>query len=449
MTAELTPDESAAIERFRTLLRFRTESPPEAADTNWAEFEAFRAAVAELYPALSAALELELVDGHSMVFRWPGRAEGEPAVLMAHYDVVPASDEGWVYPPFAAEMVGTGADRTIWSRGTLDDKGALVTILEAVERRVAAGFVPEHEVLLCFGHNEEVFGSGADEIVRVLGERGVRPRFVLDEGGAVVRGVFPGVEQPIAVVGVSEKGIMTVELVVEQAGGHASTPPAMTATARLARAIDRIRRNPFPVSLSETNREMVRTLGAHASGPIRWAADNLDKTGGTLARVFGQLGDETSAMVRTTAAVTMLSGSMAANALAERATATVNVRIAVGSSVAETITHLTRAVRDDQVRIVVVEANEPSPTSPTHGPAWELLSRTIEETFADTIVTPYIMLGASDARKYTRISEHVYRFSPFDMSGDERATLHAVNERIRVSTYLRGITFYEALIGGL
>lgn len=447
MSADLSPD--AAVDRFRALLRFATVSLSDPAEIDWAPYVGFRAAVAELYPGIAAGLELTLIDGHSMVFRWVGHSDAAPSVLMAHYDVVPASDEGWQHPPFAAELTGSGAEATIWARGALDDKGALVTTLEAVEAHLAAGFVPANDVYLCFGHNEEVFGSGAIAIVEHLRGLGVTPALVLDEGGAVVEGIFPGVTRPIAVVGVSEKGIMTLRLTVRQPGGHASTPPRMTATARLARAIDRIRRSPFPVSLGDTNREMIRTLGAHASGPLRWASQRLDRTGPALAQLFGQLSDETSAMVRTTAAVTQLSGAMAANALPEHASATVNVRIGVDSSVAAAVRHLTRAVRDAAVAIEVVEASEPSATSPTAGPAWELLRASIESTFDDVIVTPYVMLGASDARTYTRISEHVYRFSPFDMSGAERGTLHAQNERIRVDSYLRGIEFYRTLIRGL
>jgi len=251
------------------------------------------------------------------------------------------------------------------------------------------------------------------------------------------------------VIGVSEKGITSIMLTVEQLGGHASTPPRLTATARLARAIVRLNAKPFPARFSPTNLEMITTLGAHATGPLKWVFGNLWLTRPLLLRLFARLGDETNAMVRTTQAVTQLSGSQAANALAERAVATVNVRIAVGSSVDEAVRHVRSAIRDDAVSIEALHPSEPSPVSPTTGPAWQLLSRTITETFEGVIVTPYIQLGASDSRHFTRISEHVYRFSPFEMSAEERGTLHAVNERIKIATWLRGIRFYERLIGSL
>jgi len=438
--------DSDALERFRALLRIPTVSQADPDDTDWAAFGSFRRAVTVLYPRLSAALELELVAGHSLLYRWRGRGSGAPTVLMAHYDVVPASDDGWVHPPFAATLVGDGPERQLWGRGTLDDKGALVTILEAVERLVTAGFTPENDVYLSFGHNEETAGDGAAAVVATLDERGVRPSLVIDEGGAIAEGVFPGVKSPVAYVGVSEKGLTNLRLSVEQAGGHASTPPKLTATARLARAIVRLDAQPFPARMSPTTLEMITTLGAHVSGPLGVVFRGARATRPLLLAVFARLSDETRALIRTTHAVTELRGSAAANVLAEHASATVNIRIAVGSSVAEAVAHVTRAIHDDAVRIEVLEASEPSPVSPTTGEGWNLLRELIETTYPGTVVAPYIQLGASDSRRFTRISDNVYRFSPFRMSAEERATLHAKNERIHVATWLSGIDFYEALV---
>ncbi len=436
----------AALEHLRTLVRIPTISRLDPADTDWALFDRFVAELPRLYPALHTALERELVAGHSMLYHWKGRTDGPPSVLMAHYDVVSATDAGWTHPPFAAELVGEGEDQLVWGRGTLDDKGSLVAVLEGVEAAAAAGQVPERDLFLSFGHDEETVGSGAQAIVELLADRGIRPGFVLDEGGAVVEGIFPGVTDPIAVVGVSEKGILTLTLTVDQDGGHASTPPRLSATVRLARAIVRLNTRPFRSHFTPTNLEMIRTVGAHARNPLRWIFRNLALTRPLLLMLFGRLSDETRAMVRTTQAVTMLDGSQAANALAERAVATVNIRVAVGSSVAATVEHVRKAVRDPLVRLDVLQPNEPSPVSPTSGDAWRMLSETIDETYPGTIVTPYIMLGASDSRHFTTISDSVYRFSPFEMSLAERGTLHAMNERMHVSTFLRGVDFYTRLV---
>jgi carboxypeptidase PM20D1 len=363
--------------------------------------------------------------------------------------VVPATNERWEHQPFDADLVGEGDDQELWGRGTLDDKGALVSILEAVEASLERGVTPHNDIYLSFGHNEETSGSGTIAIVALLESRGIRPAFVLDEGGAVVEGIFPGVTKPIAVVGVSEKGIMSVELSVAQDGGHASTPPKLSATTRLARAIVRLNGRPFLASFTTPNIEMIRTIGAHARQPYRWVFTNLWLTRGLLLWLFARLGDETNAMIRTTAVVTQLSGSLAENALAETATAILNVRVAIDSSVDAALAHIRHAIRDDVVTVTPLHPSEPSPVSPTTGAPWNLLRATAEAVYPGTVVTPYIQLGASDSRHFTRICDAVYRFTPFEISLEERGTLHAVNERIHVATWLRGIEFYEKLVAAL
>jgi carboxypeptidase PM20D1 len=436
------------VERFRALLRIPTISHLESASVDWQQFERFVTLIKELYPGVHTSLEREIVAEHSLLYRWPGASSTDPVVLLAHYDVVDATDERWDHPPFAAELVGDGPNAELWGRGTLDDKGALVCILEAVEGLLARGFTPANDVYLSFGHDEETMGSGATAIAALMAARGIRPALVLDEGGAIVERIFPGVADPIAVVGVSEKGITSVELRVTQDGGHASTPPRLAATTRLARAIDRLAGKPFDSAFSDTNLEMIRTIGRRAGQPYRWLYTTQWLTRGILLALFKRLSDETRAMIRTTGVVTRLSGSLADNALAETATAIVNVRVAVGSSVEAALAHIRSAIRDPRVQVTALHPSEPSPVSPTTGPQWERVRRAIEAVHPDAVVTPYIQLGASDSRHFTGICDAVYRFTPFEMSAAERGTLHAVNERIHVATWLRGISFYAALIEG-
>jgi carboxypeptidase PM20D1 len=431
-----------AVSNLQTLIRIPTITITDETDADFSAHIAFIDELPALYPALHAVLERELVAGYSLLYRWPGASSEAPVVLMAHYDVVPATVEGWEHAPFSADIVGD----TIWGRGTLDDKGSLVAAMEAVEALVTDGFTPPRDVYLSFGHNEESYGSGAASIVDLLESRGIRPGLVIDEGGAIVEGIFPGVTAPVAVVGVTEKGVTTVSLAVDQLGGHASMPPRMTATVRLARAIQRLNDKPFPARMSSPIFEMVRVLGNNSAGLPKLIFSNLWLTRPLIAPLFGRLGVETRAMTRTTAAVTQLSGSMASNALAERATATVNVRVAVGSSVAESVSHIRAAIRDELVTVSVESPSEPSPVSPTRGTAWDAIRSAVTAAYPGTVVSPYIMFAASDARHFTRISDHVYRFSPFLMSKGERGTLHAKNERMRVSTFLDGIGFYETLL---
>lgn len=440
-------DDASALEHLRTLLRIPTVSRLDESLIDWARFDEFIVALRNLYPLVHRDLSVDVVDGHALLLRWAGRQTGREAVLMAHYDVVAADDPApWTHPPFDAVVTGTGAEAIVWGRGTLDDKGAVTAILEAVERLLHTGFVPEHDIYLSFGHNEETAGSGAASLVAELASRGVSPRLVLDEGGAVIENVFPGVRRPSAVVGVSEKGMANIALTVEQSGGHASTPPRMTATDRLARALVRLNARRFPASLTAPTIEMIRTIGAHSTPLLRFVFTRADTFRRPLLALFGRLSDETNAMVRTTAAVTQLRASDSANALAERAVAVVNTRIAIDSTVDETLGHIRRAIHDPLVVVTASTPSEPSPVSPSSGEAWQLISEAISAVYPRAIVSPYVMLGASDARHFTTISPFVYRFTPFEMSTDERATLHAIDERMHVATFLSGIRFYRTLI---
>ena len=446
------PEEDAAVlgaeasGRLARLIRCRTVSSRNPAEVDTGEFEAFIEALRELYPTAHAVLEYERVNGYGLLFRWPGRTAGRPVVLMAHYDVVPVADpDAWVHPPFS----GAVADGFIWGRGTLDDKGALAAIMEAVESLAAAGFVPARDVYLSFGNNEETAGDTAAAAAALLAARGVQPWFVLDEGGAVASQAFPFIAAPMAVIGVSEKGILDVELSAEDPGGHASTPRRGGATARLARAILRIDRRPFPALLPDVPVEMLHRLAPAAPLPLRPVLRRAHRLRPALAAVFGRLGGEPGAMVRTTAAVTELHGSPASNVLATRASANVNIRVAVGEDIAGTLDRLRRVIADPTIGLRVVEGTEPSPVSERGNDQFRLLEETVTAVFPDAVAAPYIMLGGSDARRFTGISDAVYRFAPFRMDGAARASIHADNERLGIAAFGEGIIFYRRLLQAL
>ena len=436
-----------AVERFRELLRIPTVSSHDPAAVDVDAFAAFRDAVQRLYPRLHAVLERELVAEHSVLMRWPGAVAADPLVLMAHYDVVPVVASEWQHPPFAATVVGEGEQATLHARGAIDDKGALVAILEAVEQLVAEGFAPARDVYLAFGHDEEVAGHGAPAIVELLRSRGIRPGLVLDEGGAVVSGALPGVDVETAMIGVAERGVMTLTLTARELGGHASTPPATPATARLARAITRLQRRPFPTRIAPPVRAMFATLAPHARAPFSAVFARLGVLGPGLARLLPRFGPETNAIARTTAVVTELSGADGENVLATSARAAVNIRLLTGDTVAGATARVRRVVRDPLVEIELRQGSDPSPVSPWRGAQWARVSRAVVATLgADVVPTPYLQLGASDSRWFTAISTHVYRFTPFRLTASEREALHAHDERIRVDVWLRGIAFYRALI---
>ena len=354
------------MEKLQALVRIPTVSHADGSRIDAGAFEAFRACLAESFPLLHERLDLHRVLDDSLLFRWAGTGDAEPVVLMAHIDVVPVDESApWQHPPFGAEI----HDGAIWGRGTLDDKGSLVGICAAVERLLEADFVPGRDVWLSFGAREEVSGPDAPAAVEELRSRGVTPWFVLDEGGAIAHQAFPGVEPPLGVVGVSEKGTTTIELRAEGRGGHSSTPAPGGPTARIARAVVRLEKRPFAASLPEPTLELFTRIAPHAPLALRPLFANARRLQPLLKRALLAAGAEPAALVRTTMAVTTLSGSPAHNVIASSATAAVNLRILVGDTVASATEHVRKAIADDRSG-----SRSSTPTSPARSARWTTLS---------------------------------------------------------------------------
>ncbi|MCD4524303.1 M20 family peptidase [Nocardioides sp. cx-173] len=434
------PEPSRAVGKLQALVRIPTVSDRDPDRVDTAAFDAFLSELARQFPVLHERLELTRVDSHGLLFHWPGTSAARPVVLMAHLDVVPVEGT-WQHPAFGGDVV----DGSIWGRGTLDDKGSLVAICEAVETLLERDFVPAQDLWLSFGCNEEVSGTSAVLAVEELTRRGVRPWFVLDEGGAVASEAFPGVHAPIGVIGLTEKGVTSLELRVEGRGGHASTPTRMGPTARIARAIVRLDRAPMAPRTPSPTIELFRRMAPHGPLPLRPVFANAARLKPLLTRALLAAGPETSAMTRTTFAVTTLSGSPALNVIAATARAGVNIRIMVGDTVADVLAHVRAAVADDEVQIDVVERNEPSPVSPMDG-AFELLEATITEVFPDAVPAPYVMMAATDSRFFTGICERVYRFAPFRMTKAQRQSIHSYDEHLGVDAFVDGVRWYQRLI---
>jgi len=435
-----------AVAKLQALVRIATVSRPEEDAVDRAAFEAFHGALARLFPLLHERLERHRVGTHGLLYRWPGADATRPVVLMAHQDVVPVDEAApWQRPAFGGEI----HDGAVWGRGTLDDKGALVGICEAVEALLVEGFVPAQDVWLSFGAREEVSGADAQLAVAALRNFGVRPWLVLDEGGAVAHDAFPGVKPPLGVIGVAEKGTTTLELVAEGRGGHSSTPAAGGPTARIARAVTRLESRPMRPRLPEPTVRMFEQLAPHAPPRLRRLFQHAGRFRPLLARALLASGPEAAALARTTISVTTLEGSPAHNVIASRATAGVNVRVTVGDSVASVVRHVRRVIADASIRIEVLDANEPSPVSPSGGPAYGLVAETIEAVFPDAVVTPYVMMAATDARFFAPICPHVYRFAPFRMTREQRESIHSYDEHLRVDDLLAGVEWYRRLLRGL
>ncbi|MFF1573876.1 M20/M25/M40 family metallo-hydrolase [Leifsonia sp. NPDC058292] len=432
-------------ERLSRMIQLPTVSA-ELSERGLGPFHAFRDLLDELYPAIAETLEFVQVGELGLLYRWRGRVASEPIVLMAHYDVVPAVEgHGWTHPPFEGR-VDAGV---VHGRGALDDKGPLIVIVEAVENLLTAGFVPERDVYLSFGGDEETDGTAAQAIVAWLAENGVEPTLVIDEGGAVVDSPLPFVKVSAAMVGLGEKGIATVRLTTSSAGGHASAPPKTTATTRLAKALTRLEPNPFPKKTPVAIREMLRSFLPHTSGVSRVLLRVLVAAPWLTARVFARMGGEPAALVQTTVAATMLDAGTAANVLAPTAHATLNLRIATGQTVDSTLAQLRRAIRDRDVAIELVSGSDPSPESPADGAAFEALSAAVAAAFPESVTAPYLMMQATDSRFIHRTVASVFRFAPLRMSAAQRGSIHGLDEQVHIESLHRGEEFHRALITGM
>ena len=443
--------DARAVAKLQALVRIPTVSrrDPDLVDTG--AFDDLLVELGRQFPLLHERLELIRIHTHGLLFHWRGHGAERPVVLMAHLDVVPVDEDApWEHPPFGADLV----DGQVWGRGTLDDKGCLVAICEAVETLLERDVTPAQDVWLSFGCDEEVMGQAAPQAVAELVRRGVRPWFVLDEGGAIAHEAFPGVAAPVGVIGVTEKGVTSLELRVDGRGGHASTPARMGPTARLARAVVRLDRSPMAASTPEPTLELFRRLAPHAPLALRPLLANAARIRPVLTRALVAAGPETAALTRTTFAVTTLSGSPALNVIASTARAAVNIRIMVGDTVAGVIEHVRRAIDDDRVHVEVVEQYEPSPLSPystadDKDDAFALIEETISEVFPDAVPAPYVMMAATDSRYFTAICERVYRFAPFRMTKAQRESIHSYDEHLGVDDFLDGVRWYRTLLESL
>jgi carboxypeptidase PM20D1 len=401
----------------------------------------------ETFPRVHRELRREVIGGYSLLYTWPGQEPALPAiVLLAHQDVVPAESTPaapWTHPPFG----GVIADGFVWGRGALDDKIAVIAVLEAVEHLLGSGWKPRRTIHLAFGHDEEVGGrEGAARIAATLASRGPRAALVLDEGMAVTQGIIDGIDRPVALIGVAEKGFADIAVTAQVTGGHSSMPPDATAVGVLARALAAIERDPMPSRLDGVAREMLEHLAPEMGFGRRVLMANLWLLQPLALRALAGA-PSSNALIRSTLAPTMLAASDRSNVLPPRARATLNVRLRPGDSIADVLGHLRRVVDDPRVTIESEgEVAAASPISPIGDPTFEGVMTTIRELDPRVIVAPGLVLGATDAKHYTGLSDHVYRFNPMRIGPGDLPRLHGVDERIAVADLRDAVTFYVRLL---
>ncbi|MBX2802927.1 MAG: M20 family peptidase [Myxococcales bacterium] len=440
----VTVDAEPVIDALAAAVRLQTVSRTAGVVESPEAFDALQALLEERFPLLHGALAKEVVDGHSLLFRWEGTDGSlQPGLLLSHQDVVPVEAlQSWDHPPFS----GARASGSVYGRGTLDNKGNLITQFAAVESLLGQGFAPARTLYLVSGHDEEVSGAGAKAIAELLERRGVSLAFVLDEGGTVADGVFDGLEAPVALIGVSEKGYASVEVVAQGSGGHSSMPPPHTAAGRIGAAAVALESNPLPATLDGPTGLMIDALGPELGLPMGLVFTNRWLLGGVVTSVMA--GDpKTNATIRTTTAVTMLQGSIKDNVLPQRARLVVNFRIAPGHTKESVLEHVRRTVGPDlAVALLGGIGSDPSPISEVQGAPWEALNTAIRQTWPTAVVAPYLTVGATDARHFTDLSRHVYRFTPARLTSDDLGTMHGNNEHISEANVADSTAFYVRFV---
>ena len=447
-------DEAAVADTLAQAVRLRTVSTRDDAALNADQFAQLHSLLQARFPKLHAELKREVVGDLSLLYTWQGSNPAAPPVLlMAHQDVVPVApgtEKDWTEEPFSGKV----RDGYIWGRGAWDDKGNLIAQMQAIEMLLSSGYKPERTVYLAYGADEEVGGlRGAARIAALLKERKVQLDFVIDEGLLVLDGILPGLTKPAAMIGVAEKGYMSVVLKMAATPGHSSMPPpkGTSAIAMMSAALKRLDDEQLPGGLRGIAGEMFDTLAPEMGGFSRVALSNLWLFGPVVQKQL-EGASSTNAMLRTTTALTIVNAGNKENVLPGRAEATVNFRILPGDTKEQVLEHMrtqvSKAVSSDKFELFALPgAVNASKVAPTDSNQYRLLNTTIREVFPDALVAPGLMIAGTDSIHYGQISDHVFKFSPVRANAEDLKRFHGTNERLSAANYADAIRFYLRLIG--
>lgn len=437
-------NQAKALQNLQAALRYPTISYPDRSKMNFSVFEQFIQHVQVTYPKLHKVAQVERIQDYSLVFHLKGNSSEKPVAFMAHYDVVPVLDT-WNYPPFE----GLVEDGYVYGRGTLDMKGHLVALLEAIESLLEDNAKFERDVYILLGHNEEtgsnVVDSGALNTMTYLKDKGVQFHAVLDEGGAFLNGKSLGIDGSIALVGIAEKGYLDVQLSSQAAGGHAAMPPKRSALYDVFEAGIKLEKDKFKPSFNDATNQMFDHLIPYMKPLYRilFSARHLIQP--LLLKVLVS-NPMTAAIVRTTSVMTMAEGSKAPNVLAQEGKVNINCRIVPGDSVEKTLARIQAKVGPN-IKVTQKLGTDPTSVSSSQHRVFKLLESSILSIYPEyKCVAPYLMVAATDSRVYDGMSEVVYRIAPFASMDQDLHTVHADDERLKIEDYFKGIELFKLLI---
>ncbi len=443
-------NEATAAQRLSGAVKFATVSTASGGPIDSAAFRGFHDFLATSFPKVHATLKLEKVAGLSLLYTWTGSDSTlAPVVLMGHMDVVPVPESNlkeWTHGPFSGDV----ADGYVWGRGTMDDKVTVLAVLEAVEDMLSRGEKPSRTVYLTFGHDEEVGGRfGARAMVDTLVARGVKPALVIDEGGVMATGAIPGVKGLAAVVGIAEKGYLSLRLKAHAQGGHSSMPTARTAVGALSRAIAALEANPFPSSLDGPTRGMLEAMAPYSPFTRKMVLANLWLTAPLVTSAMAKV-PTSAAMLHTTTSPTMLTAGVKDNVLPPEATAVVNFRIRPGETQETVIARVKSVIADTMITVEPTDSarTDPSQVSDPNSSAFKLIASTVRGMVPgqSVPVLPYLVGGGTDAKYWGPHSSNVFRFLAVPLQEGDVTRIHGVNERMSVKGYATAVTFFEQLL---
>ena len=430
---------AAYAEKLSAMVRCETVS--RRGDTDIAKFLAFHKVLEEQFPTVFARMEKIELDGN-LLMKWTGKGNAKPILLMAHMDVVPANSEGWRYPPFS----GTIADGAVWGRGAMDTKCSLLGFYQAAEELLQEGFEPEGDIYLASSCTEEIGGDGAPKIVSWLKEHGVMLGMVLDEGGGVIDNAagLPGKHSMIAL---GERGQGDIRFIARSAGGHASTPPKNTPLVRLGRFMaDCEKNNPFRRELSSTVRATFETAAETCPFWMKLIFCNFWLFGPLFKVLLPMINSSGEALLQTTMAFTMASGSNGYNVIPREASVCANIRFSTHQNMEESLDLLRKRAAKYDIEMELIQGNPASSVLDMNGPAYRQISALAGKLFPEATVSPFFSTGATDARFFADVTEHTVRFAPIVLNSQQYGSMHAVDENIGVASIPRTVDFFREVI---